>query len=789
MGAVVAVLVLSYAAVAFAPANSPIAIWWPAAGVAGALVVLSPRSRWPLLAGGLYLAASAGNLFAGRPLDTAAVFGMVTPLEALLLAVLVGAHRRRPRLDSLVDVLRLLAAAVMTAAAAGLLAAGMATALFDVDLGTGVRTLTASHAAALLVIVPAALLVAQQGRDAVGSVGRREITVQVLVTAAAFAIVYGKDQHAPVSYVVLPFLLWAALRFDPAVVALELVGAGTVITVLTRLGGGPFAPRSGVTAQYLGSLAQGFLVVCVACVLPLAVAMAQRQTVLSEIIAAGHDLQRARDFSDAVVNGSDSLMVVIDPHGEILSVNSAVERLTGHPSVTLVGRNFTSLLVPGFELASLRDFATVHAPGQLRELAWLGTDGAREVVCTAGRLPGGAESGFVITGIDATNQRRAERMLSSVLDATTNTVIIGVDPHGTITFFNTGAAAMLGYDPADVVGIADPGLFHDAEEIAARAAELGVVTGFEVFVHQVQTTGTPERRDWTYVRADGTRLTVSLNVSARRDAGGALVGYLGVAEDVTERRAAERALESALAQEREAVLAMQEVDRLKSAFVSSTSHELRTPLTSVLGFSQMLMSQSIGPVNERQLDMLGRIEKNGRRLLALVEDLLTLSRIESDELELAQDPVDLTEAVDAALDAVAELLRPRHLELRVDTHRVGPIMVLGDRDHLERAVINLLSNAVKFTEDGGVVELDLSRKDDVVVLRISDSGVGIPVREQASLFTRFFRASTATDAAIPGTGLGLSIVKAVIDAHHGTIDVESEPGRGTTFVVSLPIAA
>lgn len=265
------------------------------------------------------------------------------------------------------------------------------------------------------------------------------------------------------------------------------------------------------------------------------------------------------------------------------------------------------------------------------------------------------------------------------------------------------------------------------------------------------------------------------------------VGYLAVAHDVSERRAAERALRAALDREQQAVERLEELDREKSEFVSSVSHELRTPMTSVLGFTQLLGTGAGGPLTDRQRDMVGRIDRSGHRLLGLIENILSLSRVESERDQAIVEPCDLREVVAAALSETEVLVRTRDLTVAAALPD-DPVVVQGERDQLERVVMNLVSNAVKFTDDGGRVDLDLSCTSSTAVLQVSDTGVGIPAEEQKRLFESFFRASTAISTGVQGTGLGLTIVRSIIESHGGTVEVTSEEGRGTTFEVRLPVS-
>ncbi len=258
--------------------------------------------------------------------------------------------------------------------------------------------------------------------------------------------------------------------------------------------------------------------------------------------------------------------------------------------------------------------------------------------------------------------------------------------------------------------------------------------------------------------------------------------------DITERHRAEQALAGALATEQEAVERLRELERVKSDFVSTVSHELRTPITSIMGYVEVLADCAVGDLNGAQLGIMERVDRNSRRLLLLVEDLLTLSQIESSRLTINTVPTDLRNVVSAAHDAVAWLLNTRSLDMAVDVP-AHPVHLEVDPVELERMLVNLLTNAVKFTPDGGRIELGLTVDDLHATLMVSDTGMGIPESEQDQLFTQFFRSSTATEQAVQGTGLGLTIVQAIVAMHGGSIEVESSAGQGTTFTVRLPYAA
>lgn len=234
------------------------------------------------------------------------------------------------------------------------------------------------------------------------------------------------------------------------------------------------------------------------------------------------------------------------------------------------------------------------------------------------------------------------------------------------------------------------------------------------------------------------------------------------------------------------VTADRELDRLRDGFVASVSHELRTPLTSISGFLELLADEE-DHLTETGRSYLTVIRRSTKRLQRLVEDLLLVAQIEAQRLELDLAPLDLAEVADAAVAAAQPAAVEK--ELTLELHANGGAVVEGDASRLEQVLDNLISNAVKFTGPGGRVDVTVASEDGRGVISVSDTGVGIPASEQERLFSRFFRASTATRRAIPGTGLGLVIVRAIVEQHGGTIELDSREGEGTRVTVALPVAA
>jgi len=226
-----------------------------------------------------------------------------------------------------------------------------------------------------------------------------------------------------------------------------------------------------------------------------------------------------------------------------------------------------------------------------------------------------------------------------------------------------------------------------------------------------------------------------------------------------------------------------QLDQMKDELISMVSHELRTPLTSIVGYLEMLTGPEAEPLTEQQTRFLGIISRSAERLLSLISDLLMMAQVDSDGVKLEQDQVDLGALVEECVASVRPLAASRKVSLFAAIHAA---QVCGDRRLLAEVVDNLLSNALKFTPEHGSVFVRIGDLGESVCVEVRDTGIGIPAEEREQLFTRFYRSRAAVERAVQGTGLGLSIVKAIVDAHNGAIEVDSDVGRGSTFRVVLP---
>ena len=229
-------------------------------------------------------------------------------------------------------------------------------------------------------------------------------------------------------------------------------------------------------------------------------------------------------------------------------------------------------------------------------------------------------------------------------------------------------------------------------------------------------------------------------------------------------------------------------NRHKSEFLANMSHELRTPLNAIIGFSEVLQERLFGELNDKQAEYTDDILTSGRHLFSLINEILDLSKVEAGRMELELATFDLPLAIDNARTFVRERATTHGitLDVKVD-ERLGD--VVGDERKIKQILLNLLSNAVKFTPEGGRIGINARQTDGVVEISVTDTGIGIAPEDQAKVFEEFRQVGSDNAKKIEGTGLGLTLAKKFVELHGGRIWVESEVGKGSTFVFTLPITA
>ncbi len=352
----------------------------------------------------------------------------------------------------------------------------------------------------------------------------------------------------------------------------------------------------------------------------------------------------------------------------------------------------------------------------------------------------------------------AEKELLSVTFSSVGEGVVVVDGEKRILLFNEVAEQLAGWEFELVQNKRIDALFHIVDE---RTRE-----GVENPIDKVLRSGEIESGGELdlLVGLDGSEHPIS-TIAAPLRVKSDIIGVVMVFRDVSRER---------------------EVERMKRDFISSISHELRTPLTSILAYTETILHDGGMPAATRR-EFLEIIEEEGKRLAELIEGLLEISRLDSGEVKLLREAVDIAAVVRRVCSALQPLAAKKDIRLATDVSgEVGALA--GDEGKIESVVTNLVNNAIKFTPEGGRVSVSVCKEGEAVVMRVSDTGVGIPKEVQKKIFDPFYRAADS-GAEIQGTGLGLAIVERIVALHEGRIQMESEVNEGTTFSVFLPAAS
>ena len=355
--------------------------------------------------------------------------------------------------------------------------------------------------------------------------------------------------------------------------------------------------------------------------------------------------------------------------------------------------------------------------------------------------------------VEEAKRRRAERFLQ-MLEKAIERMSIGVvitEPDGTILYVNPAGASMHGYEPRELIG---------TRYELLTAAEDSVSTG-----PPEPMTGRPWVREQMSRTRDGKTFPARLVSDNVRDENDRLAAVVTCCEDITEQR---------------------RVERMKQDFISTISHELRTPLTSIVAALGLLEQPALRGDPERLGELTSVAHRNSRRLLDLINDLLDIQRLSAGRLSLDSTSIEVLPLLDEAAVGMRAFAHERGVRIVVEAPPA--LVAVADRRRLVQVLLNLLSNAIKFSPQNMPVHLRGAEGADGVVLSVTDHGPGIPATFRAHLFERFTQADASTARATGGSGLGLAIARQLVEAMGGAIDVETEEGQGTAFLVRLPRA-
>ena len=473
---------------------------------------------------------------------------------------------------------------------------------------------------------------------------------------------------------------------------------------------------------------------------------------------AGDALRASEARNAAVIEAAVDGLVITDAESNVTGFNPAAERLFGYQREEALGRNLRSLVVPKrFQAAHLSallahlETGDRHYLDRRIEMILHRADGSElpaEVSISRFEVDGLPNFSASIRDLSDRDQLLASRERLAQVINNTPVMLFAFDSDGTITLAEGRAIALMGVEPGSVVGA---NVFELAGAIPEAVDHLKRGLAGESFAGPIHL---PALGVWLEARYDPIR-----------DETGQVIGMAGLATDISDR------VKGAVARE--------ESDA-KSRLVAVVNHEVRTPLNSILGFTELLLAEGAGPLNDKQKRYAVNVEAAGRHLLALVNDSLDLSRIAAGKMDMEIFELELAPILDMAAGQIQPLVDSRGLEIRVDAG--GRHWVKADRRRLLQVLWNLLSNAIRHTPTGGVITISARVAGPMAEISVRDTGIGIPPKELERIFEEYVQVEGQAD----GTGLGLPVSRRLAKLMDGDLHVVSEVGVGSTFTITLP---
>jgi len=492
------------------------------------------------------------------------------------------------------------------------------------------------------------------------------------------------------------------------------------------------------------------------------------------------ELRQAEEQNRLILESSSEGIFGTDAEGRITFVNPAACQMLGFTSEELIGKPSHAAFhhhrpdgsdYPQAECPMYAAYAHGKASRIDDELLWRkdGTGIPVEYSSTP-MLKGGAIVGSVISFMDITVRKRQEAELltqHSALESAANAMAI-TDREGIIQWVNPAFTRLTGYAREEAVG-QNPRVLNSGVHSPAFFRDMW----------QAVSSGTVWHGTLTNRRKDGSLYEEEMTITPVRSRQGEITHFVAVKQDITERKRAEEEVVEARRRAEEAT-------QMKSMFLANMSHEIRTPMNAIIGLSHLALKTGLDP---KQRDYISKVHHAGTSLLSIINDILDFSKIEAGKLDLETTGFQLDEVIDSVTILTAQKAHEKNLEFLADVSPAIPRRLRGDPLRLGQILTNLVNNAVKFTEQGEIrlrIEL-LEQADEKVQLKFSvrDTGIGMTPEQTAKLFQAFTQADMSTTRKHGGTGLGLTISRKLVEMMDGRIWVESEAGKGSTFLFTV----
>ena len=469
----------------------------------------------------------------------------------------------------------------------------------------------------------------------------------------------------------------------------------------------------------------------------------------------------------------------IDINGNFIQINQTELNWLGRTSAEVIGHHISEFITEESILIFQKNLPRlVKDESQLNiEIEMVRKDGSTFPVLVNASALRDVNGNFVMsrsTIFDNTERQRAEKVLREsranlqYFFDTASDLIQSMDENGNYRYVNAAWSQTLGYTSGEALNLNMLQVIDPAYHEHCRA----MLNSLMIDQH-------PQQLEMAFRTKQGKEVIVEGSVSSRKESNGHIITN-GIFRNITERKHAESAMQRAN-------LELESAMRMKDEFLASMSHELRTPLNGILGLSETLQVNTYGELNSRQLKAVGMIEESGQHLLALINDILDLSKIESGMLELSIEPELIENICQASLNLIKGMAQKKQLSVSF-TITPPSIKVYGDGRRIKQMLVNLLSNAIKFTPEKKSIGLDVkaSEADQAVYLTVWDNGIGIAEENVEKLFQPFVQLDSNLSRQYEGTGLGLSIVQRIAKLHNGHISLKSTIGQGSQFTITLP---